>query len=165
MTVDVNTSIIPVEASELGRVRDLAERIWPECFAGILPAERIGPMVAEIYADTTLIADLVERGHLYWIAQRNGADVGYVSAYREKTRVWIKKLYLLASCRGSGLGKRLLATALAAFPDSASVGLYVNDGNAPAIAFYKAQGFVVEQHVPVKMGPFSFHDYVMAKAL
>ena len=41
--------------------------------------------------------------------------------------------------------------------------LFVNDGNARAIAFYRSQGFEVESHVPVQMGPFRFTDYVMVK--
>jgi ribosomal protein S18 acetylase RimI-like enzyme len=159
------TQIRPAAVENLPRIRGLADRIWPECFAGILPAERIGPMVADIYALETLTADIDERRHLYWIAQVDGADVGYASAYRDGDRVWIKKLYLLDSCRGLGLGKALIGTAIEAFADCGTVGLYVNDGNAPAIGFYKAQGFEVEAHVPVQMGPFNFHDYIMAKPL
>ncbi|MGV8833892.1 MAG: GNAT family N-acetyltransferase [Devosia sp.] len=159
------TTITRIGVAELDRVRSLAERIWPECFAGILPADRIGPMVADIYATNTLTSDVDERGHVYWITQVDGVDAGYASAYRDGDRLWVKKLYLLDSSRGLGLGKKLIATAIAAFPGSTSIGLFVNDGNAPAIGFYKAQGFAVEQHVPVQMGPFNFHDYVMAKSL
>lgn len=154
-----------IGAADLPRVRALAERIWPECFAGILPAERIGPMVADIYAIETLAADMAERGHVYWIARVDGRDVGYASAYREAGCLWIKKLYLLESCRGLGLGKRLIATAVAAFPGCTFLRLYVNDGNTPAIGFYESQGFAIEEHVPVQMGPFEFRDYVMAKPL
>ena len=155
-------TIIPVAVSDLPRVADLARRIWPEAFSGILPADRIPGMLDEIYALDTLAADIAERGHQYWLAAA-GRDLGYASAYRADGRVWIKKLYLLAESRGLGLGKALIATAHAHFGPDLPVALYVNDGNAPAIAFYRSQGFEIEQHVPVQMGPYQFTDYVMVR--
>lgn len=155
--------IQPIVADALPRVADLAWRIWPEAFAGILPADRIPGMLAEIYALQTLEADVAERGHQYWLATHDGRDVGYASAYRADGRVWIKKLYLLAETRGLGLGKALIAAARAHFGAELPVALYVNDGNAAAIGFYRAQGFEVEKHVPVQMGPYQFTDYVMLK--
>jgi ribosomal protein S18 acetylase RimI-like enzyme len=158
-------SIHPIDQAELPRVAELAARIWPEAFAGILPAERIPGMVAEIYALDTLAADMAERGHQYWLAaDGQGRDLGFASAYRSEGRVWIKKLYLLAEARGLGLGKALIATARTHFGPDLPVALYVNDGNAPAIAFYRSQGFEIERHVPVRMGPYDFTDYVMVKA-
>ncbi|MDC9822363.1 GNAT family N-acetyltransferase [Devosia sp. ZB163] len=158
-----NTLITPIDQDDLARVADLAHRIWPEAFAGILPADRIPGMLAEIYALDALRADTAERGHQYWLATLDGHDVGFASAYRTDGRVWIKKLYLLAETRGLGLGKALIATARAHFGAELPVALYVNDGNAAAIAFYRSQGFEVEKHVPVQMGPYQFTDYVMLK--
>jgi diamine N-acetyltransferase len=157
------SSIEKIGGAGLPRVQSLAQRIWPECFAGILPPDHIDAIVEQVYDLDTLNADVVGRHHIYWIAQVDGEDAGYASAYREGDRVWIKKLYLLDTCRGLGLGKRLIATALEAFPGAASVGLYVNDGNVSAIDFYRAQGFTIEALAPVRMGPFDLHDYVMAR--
>ena len=158
-----SASIRPADLEDLPRVRELAYRIWPEAFAGVLPAERIGPMLDEIYALATLAADITERGHRYWLAGTEEADLGYGSAYEAEGRVWIKKLYLLPQSRGLGLGKGLIAAARAHFGEELPVALYVNDGNAKAIAFYRSQGFEVESHVPVQMGPYQFTDYVMVK--
>ena len=155
--------IQPIDAGDLPRVAALAHRIWPEAFAGILPADRIPGMLAEIYALETLEADSAERGHQYWLATHDGRDVGFASAYRADGRVWIKKLYLLAETRGLGLGKALIATARTHFGAELPVALYVNDGNAAAIAFYRSQGFEVERHVPVQMGPYRFSDSVLLK--
>jgi ribosomal protein S18 acetylase RimI-like enzyme len=163
MGAERKSSIEKIGAADLPRVQALAQRIWPECFAGILPPGHIDAIVAEVYHPGVLRADVAERRHIYWIAQIDGADAGYASAYLEDGRVWIKKLYLLDTCRGLGLGKRLIATALAAFPGAASVGLYVNDANVSAIDFYHAQGFAIEALVPVRMGPFDLKDYVMAR--
>ena len=163
MSNEVHIESIGPEA--LPRVQALAHDIWPEAFAGIIPAERIPGMLAEIYAQGTLAADIAERGHRYWIATVDGRDAGFGSAYLDCDRVWIKKLYVRADARGLGLGKRLVETGIAAFPGAASVGLYVNNGNAPAIAFYRARGFAVEAEVPVRMGPYDFTDFIMARGL
>jgi ribosomal protein S18 acetylase RimI-like enzyme len=159
----IPASIRPATLADLPRVRELAYRIWPEAFAGVLPADRIGPMLDEIYALDTLRADIAERGHSYWLAGTADADLGFASAYRADGRVWIKKLYLLAESRGLGLGKELIASARAHLGAELPVALFVNDGNARAIGFYRSQGFEVESHVPVQMGPFQFTDYVMVK--
>ncbi|UDF04232.1 GNAT family N-acetyltransferase [Asticcacaulis sp. AND118] len=161
----MTTRIFAATLDDLPRVQAMARVIWPECFAGILPPERIGPMVEVIYALDTLRADITERGHRYWLAQVDGEDAGYVSAYQEGERLWLKKLYLRDICRGRGTGKALINTILAAFPDARELALYVNDGNAPAIAFYQSQGFEIEATVSVQMGPFPFTDHIMRKPL
>lgn len=163
MPADRSVSIAKTGLADLSRVRALARRIWPECFAGILPAGIIGPMVEAIYDLDVLRADVEERGHIYWIAKVDGEDAGYASAYREGDRLWIKKLYLLDSCRGLGLGKRLIAIAQQDLSGAKSLGLYVNNGNASAIAFYRSQGFTIDKLVPVNMGGFEMKDYVMTR--
>lgn len=165
MTGGHEVAISPIGVEDMPRVRDISYVIWPEAYAGILPADRIPGMLAEIYDLETLAADINERGHRYWFATVDGADAGFVSAYRDGSRVWIKKLYVLGTIRGLGLGTRLMETAIAGFPGAASVGLYVNNGNDPAIGFYRAQGFAVEAEVPVRMGPYDFTDFVMARPL
>ena len=73
-------TIIPIGMDELPRVADLANRIWPEAFAGILPAERIPGMLAEIYDLETLRSDISARHHQYWLATDGTSDLGYASA-------------------------------------------------------------------------------------
>jgi diamine N-acetyltransferase len=155
--------ISPIGSADLHRVQRLAHVIWPEAYADILPAERIPGMLADIYAMETLEADIAERGHQYWLAQAGGDDLGFASAYLSDGRVWIKKLYVLKAARGLGLGRQLIAAARAHFGPELPVALYVNDGNAPAIAFYLAHGFTIEGREPVQMGPYAFTDYVMVK--
>ena len=86
-----------------------------------------------------------------------------MSAYRDAGRVWIKKIYVLDSARGLGLGKALIETAHGHFGSELPVALYVNDGNEGAIGFYRSQGFEIEATVPVHMGPFDFTDHVMVR--
>jgi ribosomal protein S18 acetylase RimI-like enzyme len=157
--------IFAIGPDALPRVRSLAYEIWPEAYGGILAPERIPGMLAEIYGLGTLRADIDERGHRYWLAAVRGSDAGFVSAYSEGARVWIKKLYVRHERRGLGVGTRMMAAAVSAFPGACSIGLNVNEANAPAIRFYEAQGFRVEGRVPVRMGPYDFTDLVMSRPL
>ena len=161
----MSVEIVEIGEERLATVRELAYRIWPEAYAGILGTEQIGPMLDEIYAIETLSADFAIRGHRYFLATSDGVPSGFASAYREGDRLWIKKLYVLRSARGGGLGSRLLEAAVATFPGAKSLALLVNDGNAPAIAWYISRGFAEESRVPVHMGPFDFIDCVMVRRL
>ena len=161
--MDKFIEIIPIGQAELPRVEALARRIWPECFGDLLGLDKVAAMVDEIYAQPVLERDLRERGQHFWLARVDGEDAGFVAAYADGSTLWIRKLYVLANYRGLGLGKTLIAAAQEYFPQSFEQALYVNDGNRPAIDFYRSQGFVIEKKVPVKMGPYAFEDYIMRR--
>jgi GNAT superfamily N-acetyltransferase len=159
----LSIAIRQIGVEDLERVRDLALVIWPAHYAPLIGADLIPPMVAEMYSIDTLTADMRERDHRYWIAAVDGNDVGYASAYLKEERLWIKKLYLLTSARGTGLGKQFIETIRDHFGRHHPQALYVSDRNVTAIAFYKSQGFTIEGLEPVQMGPFHFEDYVMVR--
>ena len=154
-----------IAASELPIVQKLANATWPNAFDGVIERHKIEMMLEDIYALETLQNDMDALGHVYWIARHNAQDSGFASAYQEGDVTWIKKLYILPAKQGHGIGRALIATALEHFAPQRAVSLYVNNGNAKAIAFYKKYGFEIEKEVPVKMGPFDFTDFVMTKAL
>lgn len=155
--------IFQIGEAELARVRELAFVIWPAHYAPIIGPELIPAMVRDIYAIETLTADIGERGHIYWLATLDGKDVGYASAYLEDGRLWIKKLYLLADARGRGLGKGFIEAIREYFGREKAQALYVADGNATALDFYRSQGFVVVGKEPVEMGPYHFEDFVLTR--
>lgn len=157
-------AVVRADIGDMPRVRALARLIWPEAYGDIIAPDRISPMVEEIYAPQTLRAD-IEQGHVFWLATADGMDAGYASAYLEAGRLWIKKLYVRDACRGRGIGKALMQAAFDRFGGAGRVSLYVNDGNGRAIAFYRSQGFEIEDKVPVRMGPYDFEDYIMTKPL
>src|SRR5690606_20528618 len=107
--------------------------------------------------------EMEQEGHRYWIVHTADRDLGFASAFQEGDTVWIKKLYLRADTRGLGLGKRLIHTVSEAFSDAVRLNLYVNDGNAPAIAFYQSQGFGIIDTVAIQMGPYPFTDHIMSR--
>lgn len=83
-----------------------------------------------------------------WLAEADGAAVGFLQAY-EGYASWpgepflvVGNLHVVEGRRGGGIGRALMRAALA---DARSRGirraeLFVEEGNAPAIAFYLGLG-------------------------
>ncbi len=155
----MGTECRPLDASQLPLVIDLARRIWPAAYAGVLAPGQIDNLLMRIYSAENLTAELAA-GHRFWAAYDDGVPVGYASGYRDGTVVWIKKLYVLPQCQGRGIGRILMETIVTAFAPSEEVRLLVNNGNVAAQAFYSRCGFERIAAVPVKMGDFGFTDFV-----
>ena len=160
----VSPKIRRIGVDELEIVRELALIIWPKCYRNIIGPDRVDAMLAVLYSTDALEKEMLDHGHVFWIARYGDLDVGYASAFTDGDRLWLKKLYVRDDHRGLGLGKALIDAALAHFT-AQEMALYVNKDNAPAIAYYLRSGFNVEAEVPVQMGPYGFTDYVMQKAL
>ena len=154
-----------IAAAELPIVQEIANATWPVAFEGVIQRHQIEMMLDDIYDLDTLQNDIEALGHVYWIARHGHEDVGFVSSFQEDDVTWIKKLYILPSRQGLGIGRALMGVAQDHFAPQRALSLNVNTGNTRAIEFYKKYGFAVEKEVPVRMGPFDFTDYVMAKVL
>jgi ribosomal protein S18 acetylase RimI-like enzyme len=154
-----------IAADELPIVQQIANDTWPTAFAGVIERHQIEIMLGDIYDLDMLQNDMDALGHVFWVARYGHQDAGFVSSYKEDDVTWIKKLYILPSRQGLGIGRALMGTAKAVFAPQRALSLNVNNGNVKAIEFYKKYGFAVEREVPVKMGPFDFTDFVMTKVL
>lgn len=150
------------ETQDFDAVRDLAHRIWPLCYAHVLSPDQIQNMLARIYDIAALHAEAAA-GHRFFLAQGQGEPVGYASAYAEGEVAWLKKLYVLPTCRGTGLGKQLLDTTLAVFPQAKQQRLLVNPKNDAACRFYEHLGFAYVGEMPVMMGDHAFTDKIYAR--
>ncbi len=154
-----------IAADELPIVQAIANETWPTAFAGVIERHQIEMMLEDIYDLETLRNDMEALGHVFWVARHHGQDSGFVASFKEDDVTWIKKLYILPTKQGLGIGRALMGTAKEYFAPQRALSLNVNNGNTKAIEFYKKYGFAVEKEVPVKMGPFDFTDYVMTKVL
>ncbi len=157
-------TVFPLTSRDVAIVSRLAYRIWPVSYAGILTAEQIANMLARIYGEENLRREMA-CGHRFWAAHEAGVPVGYASAHRENDVVWLKKLYVLPQLQGRGIGKMLMAAAVAAFSPAKEARLLVNRGNLSAQRFYTRAGFSFVGEMPVQMGDFRFVDLVFAKPL
>ncbi|NVB76957.1 MAG: GNAT family N-acetyltransferase [Kofleriaceae bacterium] len=85
------------------------------------------------------------RGGAFWIATVDGRLAGTCGVFPVAPEVYeLRKMYLLPSTRGLGLGKRLLDVAVEWTSARGGTHLVLDtiDAMARAIAFYEANGFV-----------------------
>jgi len=157
-------TIRPAAPHELSVIAELAQRIWPTAYAGILTPEQIANILQHIYT-TNNLADEQARGHRFWIAYEEDKAVGYASGYREEQVVWLKKVYVDPAAQGKGIGKRLMEAVEAAFRPASELRLLANPNNTPAHRFYLRQGFEKVGEVPVRMGDWSFMDFIFSRRI
>jgi ribosomal protein S18 acetylase RimI-like enzyme len=81
---------------------------------------------------------LAEQGRLLWFADADGRAVGYLSGVQLGRSLGIEEVAVLPSMRRMGIGRALVARALA---DAGGAVLSVAESNAPARRLYRSLGF------------------------
>ena len=160
--------IRPATEADIPLLRDLAQRIWRECYPGIITPEQIEFMLGWMYSGEEIHRQFTA-GIPWEIALLDGVPVGYLSWQREDDgRVKISKLYVLPQHQRRGLGRRMLEhiCARARTAGSSAVWLQVNKRNERAIAAYLKAGFRIEKEAVFDIGGgFVMDDYLMARAV
>lgn len=137
----MTATVRPVAAGEIPVLLTLVEQYWAfEDIAGFDPA-RVGQQLKRLCADPRL--------GVGWIAQVDGKLAGYLLAVYVFSlehlglTAEIDEFFMLPSCRGHGVGSRLLQTAEAEFTrmKCTSVSLQLGRGNAATRAFYRERGY------------------------
>ncbi len=159
--------IRPATEADIPLLRDLAQRIWRECYPGIITLEQIEFMLGWMYSEDEIRRQLTAA--IPWeIVTLDGEPVGYFSWQREDDgRVKISKLYVLPQHQRRGLGRAMLdhISAQARTLGAHAVWLQVNKRNERAIAAYLKAGFHIEKEAMFDIGGgFVMDDYLMARA-
>ena len=147
-----------------------------ETYAGVLPAANILSHCRTQHGEALYAEWLAKPGYRLWLAEMDegGAPVGYAAltppdlpVATGEGDVELKRIYLLNRFHGTGLGGRLMATALesAAQAGFTRMLLGVFGGNARAIAFYARQGYVEAGVRKFRVGANEYDDLVLARAL
>ena len=79
--------------------------------------------------------------HQVLIALQKQQPVGMIRVTRDDREVWLNSFAVLASRRGRGIGRQVLANILADLPASSTAWLEVETDNEPALALYRSVGF------------------------
>ena len=158
----------PATLLDRALIRSISERTWPSTYGHIISQEQIDFMLDWMYSDDAL-ATQINTGCEFFIANLNGADVGFCSVSPEDEKVEgpkahkLNKLYVLPAAQGTGAGKDLLNKSIevAKAARSSSLFLQVNKLNT-AYTFYLKHGFVKEAEFKFDIGNgFFMDDYVM----
>jgi len=116
--------------------------------------------------DAALFSDpqkhVIEPGGHILFAERNGAMVGTVALkHHGDGRYELTKMAVTASCRGEGIGRRLLEAAIDRFRACRGGVLYLESHSSltPAITLYESVGF--RHEAPPEASPYERADVYM----
>ena len=157
-------------AEDAQRLSLVASATFLETFAVVLDGNALVGHCAKS-CSTDHFVEVLEAGGKAWLAEANGAPVGYallttpeLEAAREGD-IELKKIYLLSRFHGGGTARALFDAALAAAQGHQRLLLGVKDDNNRAIAFYRKQGFDQIGTRQYDVGGTLYDDIVMARDL
>ena len=160
--------IRPATEADIPLLCDLAQRIWRECYPGIITAEQIEFMLGRMYSEEEIRRQFTA-GVPWEIVELDGVPVGYQSwQLEDDDRVKISKLYVLPQYQRRGLGARMLdhIRECAHAVGANAVWLQVNKRNKRAISAYLKAGFHIEKEAVFDIGSgFVMDDYLMVRAV
>jgi ribosomal protein S18 acetylase RimI-like enzyme len=138
----VTLSIRPCTEGDLSAVRDLLVLTWHHTYDAIYGAEKVTEITNRWHSVANLSAQLSLPLSFFLVAEQDGRLVGTSKATVDKTgRVTLDRLYIDPAAQGSGIGSRLLAATLSAYPMASHIDLEVEPQNTRAVAFYRKHGF------------------------
>lgn len=151
------------------QIRQLAEQIFPATYKEIISQEQIDFMMDWMYSISNLNKQM-DDGHIYFLAYRETAPVGYVSVEQQNKDLFhLQKIYVLGSEQGTGCGKFLFTEAVkyikTVHPAPCTMELNVNRENC-AIRFYEHMGMHKARQGDFSIGNGYFmNDYIMSMEL
>jgi ribosomal protein S18 acetylase RimI-like enzyme len=148
-------------------VSRLLAETWHDTHDAALGPEAVAAITRKWHAPALLRGEIEDPSRLFLVAETaEGGLAGHALAWLgEERRLNLLRLYVRPDCQGRGLGRRLLAAAVAAFPDAAALRLEVQAANARAIRFYERQGLAVIGDTGGKGGFTDVPALVMEKPL
>lgn len=127
---------------DIPAIRSVLAITWRDTYAAFVSLEAIERTTAAWHAPQVLAAEVANPAVFTGVAEDASGVVGMVSAHDRDGRVEIARLYVLPTVQRRGIGGRLLAAALEAFPARALARLGVEEQNPKGRSFYGKQGFV-----------------------
>lgn len=148
------------DAQRFGAVHNAA---WRQHYAGLFPPDYLAASTADQRA-RALLERLNDPDWAARWALAQGAPVGILTLHRQGGDAEIDSLYLLADCRGQGLGSRLMDAAReqAQAWGCSRLTLWVLEANSSAQGFYRHCGFsptgqtrVIHRGVPLRQAAYA----------
>ena len=164
--MDKNVTMRSVSKEEYGKVRELAETIWPVCYKDILSTEQIKYMLEMMYSQDVIAKECAEEVH-YYLVEAQGDVAGYLAWgpwHGVPKTAKLHKLYLLPEKQGRGIGSAVIDLVKQQLKNQGvcRLRLNVNRRNSQAIKCYTANGFTMVQLENNDIGNgFFMTDYVM----
>lgn len=148
-------------------IAGLARQIWYEYYVPLIGRAQVDYMVGRFQSPQAMLEQL-RHGYEYFLVQQHDAPIGYTAIQvQPDATLFISKLYLLRTARGSGTGRAIMTfiEGLAGQRGAERLWLTVNKGN-PAVQAYERLGFRIVAPLVIDIGNgFVMDDYRMEKVL
>jgi diamine N-acetyltransferase len=136
--------------SDFQKIEDLAFKIIPEFYYGVIPHDHNIFFVKKFQTVET-ISKQIEAGYEYYLVNKDKVSIGYFGFHVdfEKLSMLLSKLYILKEYRGLGYGTEAMDFIIERASNSKNkeIILTVNRENEKTIKLYKKYGFSVTREL------------------
>lgn len=128
---------------DLEAIKALLAETWHATYDAIYGVERVDEITAEWHSVASLKARLTRPSSEFLVADdgKTIAGMAFAAAAGDPKVVVLHQLYVLPAFQHAGIGRMLLEEIEGSFPEARTLRLEVEGANAPAIRFYKTNGF------------------------
>ncbi|KGJ99213.1 GNAT family N-acetyltransferase [Thalassotalea sp. ND16A] len=149
---------------DIDQVVDIARIIWTEHYTPIIGIEQVEYMLSNFQSAETITEQISTGSYQYYLIKNSSEVVGYIGLQLKAEEVFLSKIYVLTSQRGTGIGKLSMQfiKALATKYNLPKISLTVNKYNSDSIAAYYKFGFIKTAEVCTDIGQgYVMDDIVM----
>lgn len=143
-------------------LKKLADELVPSSFKGVLNTTQIDHMLDKFYTQEAL-QDALESGKEYFIANKDGEDLGVVSIIKHGPNLFLmQKIYVSEKALGKGIGSALFNEVkqyVKQQQSSCTIELPINQHN-PGLPFYVKHGMKKVRDAGIDMGDFFINEEV-----
>lgn len=162
----VNLEAITTE-EQVESLIPLVQEIWREWYTPIIGEAQVAYMLGAFQSYQEILRQV--KGEVaYFFIVANGEAVGYTAYELSDDRLFISKIYLLASQRGQGYASQVFnwLEEQAIAKGKRILELHVNQDNQNSIEVYERRGFKNSHELVSEIGEgFQMVDYVFEKHL
>ncbi len=159
-------SLKKAKIDDIELIQKLASQIWEPTYGTILSREQLDYMFEMMYSSESILNQMTELHHEYFIIYNNVEPAGYISIETvDKDLYEFQKIYSLPQLHGSGIGRYIIEQGISYLksihPGPFTIELNVNRHN-PAVGFYKHMGFYEYATRDFHIGNgYYMNDYIM----
>lgn len=153
-------------SNETDTIESLAHTIWNEHYSSILSKQQIEYMTSRFQSAAAINAQIKDGNCSYFLLYKDSLQnaVGYIGVKFEEENLFLSKLYILKSTRGTGAGRMAFEflKSLALEKNLRKIWLTVNKYNKDTIKIYEHLGFAITREQVADIGNgYVMDDYIM----
>jgi len=156
--------LIKANEKDLERIAELAHVIWNEHYVEIVGQEQVDYMLAKIYNQGSLLEQLNEKKHEFYLIENEQEVLGFMSISSvNKQDYFIHKFYIHQQKSNIGIGTDALNVLIQEIKPT-SLTLTVNRQNFKSINFYFKNKFKIDRVEDFDIGNgYQMNDFVMVR--